>query len=198
MIIRRATAADAADLAEMMGESFMADPVSCWVFPDPDLRRKLHPDFFRVFVDLALRDGAAVTTADLAGVTLWFDEDPASADQSDPGEVGALFHELLGTEFAGRFDVLGGLMADRHPHHARHAYLAFAAVHPSRQGQGIGEALLRHHLAEVDGTGLPGYVEASSTRNARLYERVGFRHEHPTFTLPDGPTLYPMWRPAAG
>jgi hypothetical protein len=40
------------------------------------------------------------------------------------------------------------------------------------------------------------YLEASSERNARLYDRLGFRHVRTPLQLPDGPPLYPMWRDA--
>jgi GNAT superfamily N-acetyltransferase len=194
VLVRRATPADAADLAAMMSEAFMADPVATWVFPETDMRRKLHPAFFRIFLDLAIDEGVALTTDDQAGVTLWYAFDPAH-EPDDPEPFRDLFREALGPYHAGRFLVLDDLMGGNHPHDAAHDYLGFAAVDPDRQGQGIGAALISHRLAELPAD-LPAYVEASCERNARLYARHGFQHRTPTLDLPDGPSIYPMWRPA--
>ncbi|WP_199435287.1 hypothetical protein [Qaidamihabitans albus] len=43
---------------------------------------------------------------------------------------------------------------------------------------------------------LPAYLEASSPRDRRLYERVGFTDLGDPIEPPDGPRLQPMWRPA--
>lgn len=85
-----------------------------------------------------------------------------------------------------------------HPTHAGHYYLPFIAVRPDRHGTGIGTALLRDRLSILDRQRIPSYLEASSERSARLYERLGFTRLERTTDLPGGPSLYPMWRePAA-
>lgn len=63
------------------------------------------------------------------------------------------------------------------------------------QGQGVGGRLIRHRLDELGAAGTPAYLEASCARNGRLYERLGFALIAPAIGLPDGPTIYPMWRP---
>ncbi|HEX5493068.1 MAG TPA: GNAT family N-acetyltransferase [Mycobacteriales bacterium] len=81
------------------------------------------------------------------------------------------------------------------PHH----YLAFLAVRPERQGAGLGSALLRHHHARLDRTGVAAYLEASSPRSRELYLRHGYRPRGEPFTVPDGTPFWPMWRtPSAG
>lgn len=40
--------------------------------------------------------------------------------------------------------------------------------------KGLGSALMRPTLERCDREGLPAYLEASSERNAALYERLGF------------------------
>jgi len=85
-------------------------------------------------------------------------------------------------------------MQASHPHAPGHAYLPFVAVRPQRQGRGIGAALLRHRLAALDAAGTPAYLEASSVRSRRLYERIGFTRLPTRIELPDGPDMYPMWR----
>jgi hypothetical protein len=38
------------------------------------------------------------------------------------------------------------------------------------------------------------YLEASSDRSRVLYERLGFVSTGSGIALPDGPTMWPMWR----
>ena len=49
-------------------------------------------------------------------------------------------------------------------------------------------------LELLDAEETPAYLEASSERSCHLYQRLGFRRHGEPFTLPDGPTVYPMWR----
>ena len=68
-------------------------------------------------------------------------------------------------------------------------------VDPSRQGQGLGSALLKAGLQRCDEEGLPAYLESSSPKNVPLYERHGF--EVIGLIKPgDHPGLIPMYRPA--
>jgi GNAT superfamily N-acetyltransferase len=57
----------------------------------------------------------------------------------------------------------------------RHYYVRDVGVHPDMQGKGLGSALLRPTLDRCDWEGLPAHLEASSERNAALYERLGFQ-----------------------
>jgi ribosomal protein S18 acetylase RimI-like enzyme len=55
-----------------------------------------------------------------------------------------------------------------------HWYLAFAAVEPALQGQGIGNALLRLVLQQADSDGVLCYLETPFPRTQALYRRLGF------------------------
>lgn len=91
---------------------------------------------------------------------------------------------------------LGALMAQYHPEEP-HWYLSMIGVDPSRQGQGLGAALLKEGLKRCDAEGLPAYLESSSPKNVPLYERHGF--EVIGLIKPgDHPGLIPMYRPARG
>lgn len=64
---------------------------------------------------------------------------------------------------------------ERHRPRRPHWYVADVAVTASARGLGVGSALLAHRLAEVDRSGLPAYLEATTDGSRRLYERFGFR-----------------------
>jgi len=122
-------------------------------------------------------------------------------DVTEPDPDGAALHqrlvETIGTANAQRFAVLDEVFSAHHPDHESHAYLLFVGVIAGKQSQGIGSDLLAAHLAELDSAGRPAYLEASSQRNAALYRKHGFTQVNDGISLPDGPTLYPMWRDAA-
>ena len=189
--IRRAGPADAPRLTGILADGFMDDPVSGWLFPDAEDRATRHPPFFRVFVDHVLRHGAAFLTAAGEAAALWLEVDPGRPEPAIPEEP---FAAACGPHLH-RFEALGELMQANHPRHRAHAYLPFVAVVPQRRGSGIGTALLRHRIATLDAGGTPAYLEASSVRSLRLYERVGFSRLPAPIELPGGPEMYPMWRP---
>jgi GNAT superfamily N-acetyltransferase len=83
-----------------------------------------------------------------------------------------------------------------HPTGQEHLYLVFLGVLPAAQGRGLGSALLRALLARADADGLPVHLESSSPRNLPLYEQNGFHVTGGPIALPDGPSVWPMWRGA--
>jgi ribosomal protein S18 acetylase RimI-like enzyme len=75
-----------------------------------------------------------------------------------------------------------------------HFYVPYVGVAPEGQGAGLGTKLLGKTLERADAARLPTYLEATSERNAELYERLGFEHLGP-FTVLGSPPLWPMRRP---
>ncbi|MEV0720347.1 GNAT family N-acetyltransferase [Asanoa sp. NPDC050611] len=192
--VRPATADDVPALKSVIAAAFMADPIADWVFQDQARRQDEHHVFFGAFVDLALAAGRAETVDGHHGLALWLDVDVDAPEPEDDGGLGAAFESGLDPETLKRVADLDALMVAGHPHDRSHAYLPFIAVHPDHQGTGVGAALLRHRLADLDAAGRPAYLEASCLRNAGLYERLGFERMPQTIDLPGGPSLYPMWR----
>jgi GNAT superfamily N-acetyltransferase len=109
-----------------------------------------------------------------------------SADDVD----GFLEDELV------RLRVLGETMKAAHPHDP-HWYLNVISTLDGRRGQGLGRRALAPVLAACDTAGEAAYLESTNPRNMTLYRRHGFV-ERAALTLPDGPSLHPMWREPAG
>ncbi|WP_327190538.1 GNAT family N-acetyltransferase [Streptomyces xinghaiensis] len=200
--IRRAGADDRTWVASLLGEAFMEDPVSSWVFPEAEQRRALHPAFFGVFLDAALEEGSVEVTDDGSAAALWLSV-PAVAEADVPAaiaedEKAAALMRAVSDPANERTEAVGRLTARVHPRHREHRYLMLIGVDPGRQGQGIGSALLGPALRHCDSAGLPAYLEASSARSRSLYEREGFVFTGRTVDLPDGPPMWPMWREPRG
>jgi GNAT superfamily N-acetyltransferase len=56
-----------------------------------------------------------------------------------------------------------------------HWYLAFIGMEPSRQGRGLGGALLGPVLARAHHKRVPCYLETFLARNVPFYRRHGFK-----------------------
>jgi hypothetical protein len=69
-------------------------------------------------------------------------------------------------------------------------------VLPGHQGRKTGTRLLEEYHRGLDEAGIPAYLEASSTRSRRLYLRHGYQDLGDPIFMPDGPPMFPMWRPS--
>ncbi|WP_447041384.1 GNAT family N-acetyltransferase [Streptomyces sp. DSM 118878] len=77
-------------------------------------------------------------------------------------------------------------------------FLATVGVNPWAQGQGLGGAVIRPGLEAADRAGHPAFLETSTERNVRFYERLGFAVTAEV-TLPEGgPRTWCMQREPVG
>lgn len=185
--IRQAVPQDVSRLAQLLGEGFMADPVSGWIFPDEPDRRDRHARFFRPFVEVVLEYGRIDVVDDFDGAALWLDIDDKVAEPDVD-----LLRDACGPNW-NRAERLFAIFDERHPAKP-HAYLPFIVA--ARPGNGVGTALLNHAHAELDQSGRPAYLEASSPRNVKLYRRLGYEEAGEPIQPEGGPPLFPMWRPS--
>ncbi|KOV97981.1 acetyltransferase [Streptomyces sp. NRRL B-1140] len=198
--IRTADSGDRELIVRLLDEAFQDDPVSGWVFPGAEERRAKHPGLMAAFTDIVLEAGRIDVTEDGSACALWLsmpaDEDhdePAGRDGAAEDEGPALVREAVDPDNE-RIEMIGRLTAAIHPAGRAHEYLWMIGVAPGRQGEGLGTALIESVLDRCDREALPAYLEASSARSRKLYERLGFELVGPVLDLPDGPAMWPMWR----
>jgi ribosomal protein S18 acetylase RimI-like enzyme len=164
-----ATTVDQNRAIDTITAAFISDPVSRWAFRDAHQYLTYFPRLVRAFAGGAFDSGTAHSVEAFSGVALWL---PPGV-HSDEGAMGALMEEgIPASEQEEMFGFLGQ-MGEYHPTD-QHWYLPMLGVDPARQGRGYGSALLRHGLETCDTQGIPAYLEATSERNKRLYERHGF------------------------
>lgn len=176
-----------------MARAFRDDPFVSYLVPDHERRVRKLPDMFALLFALGRPFGGVDVTERVEAAAIW----------RPPNTWHIPFHQYLtnGPKLLGIFGpyTFRALQAmdrleKRHPR-APHWYLQAIGTDPPHQGKGFGGILLRHRLSVVDAAGLPAYLEASRESNVPLYENFGFAVTG-EIRMPDGPTLYPMWRPA--
>lgn len=168
--------------------AFATDPVARWTYPDPDQYLEYFPRFIKAFAGRSFEKGTAYLAPDFAGAALWLK--PGVSPNED--ELLGLVWESTSSEVQKDLFPMFEQMAAFHPKYP-HWYLPMIGVEPSRQGSGVGSALLQHSLANCDADGLPAYLESSNPKNIPLYERFGFEVIG-TIRAGDAPPMFPMLR----
>lgn len=190
MVVREASTDDLDLVVEVCAAGFATDPLMLWVFQDPSTRAEGLRLAFRGLASSYFAPNSVVHIVEDACVTMWRGPEFGAAAADNSGGSSPFSPEVQE-----RFRILSELMGMAHPHDRAHWYLNVIATLPDRHGQGLGTEALRPVLARCDADRIPAYLESSNARNLTLYRRNGFDDEgRPTIELPDGPSLYPMWR----
>jgi GNAT superfamily N-acetyltransferase len=188
--VRIATQADREAVLDTFVLSFGADPCTRYIWPKPQDYMAGWRGFAMGLGGRALDHGAAFVTADGAAAAFWL---PPGVE-SDGDALGGLIARSVADDKQAVLGQVVEQMAQYHPHKP-HWYLALVGADPSRQGHGLGSALIKEGLRKCDEQGLPAYLESSNPRNIPLYEWHGF--EVVGVIQPDDfPGLHPMLRPA--
>lgn len=186
--IRTAGAADVEPCLDALTLAFESDPPCRWIWPDRQQYLAAFPRFAQAFGGGAFRLGAAHYYEDFAGTALWL---PPGAAPDENAVIQAI-GETVADE---RLDTVFSIFEQMDAYHPLepHWHLPLIGVSPAVQGQGIGSALLRYALETCDREQAPAYLEATSRRNAALYERHGFEVLG-CIEVEDCPPITPMLR----
>lgn len=186
--ITTAAAHDEATAVAVVTLGFSTDPIARWSWPDPAVYLEAFPHFVRAFAGKASAHGTAYYAEGYAGAALWL-----PPDVHPDGEAPGALMESTAAEAIRKdlFEVVAQMETYR-PHEP-HWFLPLIGVDPGRQGQGHGDALMRHALERCDREGRLAYLDATSPRNRALYERHGFERLA-TVQVGSSPPITPMLR----
>lgn len=191
--VRPADGDDVSAVAAMLARAFDDDPVANYLMPSARRRPPGLRAFFgtQMAKDL-LPHGGVYTTDDRSGAALWAPPDKPALPLSR-----ALLNALptlpyvAGRNFLRSVRFLAHIEAI-HPKEP-HWYLATLGTEPSRQGHGIGSAVLAPVLRRCDLDGVRAYLKSSKERNIPFYRRHGFEVTGEV-NLAGGPQVWTMWR----
>ncbi len=192
--VRPATRGDVDRLSQTMAAAFAEDPLFCHLLPpgvrarDERLRRVFAVDGAR-----SLAYGGLWTTVDADAAAVWFPPGHwRGTSREDLRELPAWLR--IGGRRMQYFQQVRSALYAHHRELPPHWYLLYIGTRPQRQGQGLGDVLLRAVADRCDADRQPAYLEATCERSTALYRRHGFA-ERGTLDMPPGcPPMIPMWR----
>ena len=176
--------------------AFWPDPLFGFFARDPGQEHRVLPIFLGALLRDAMRHGqvwGALDDARVVGSASWLP--PGATPRSRRREVG-IYAACARALLTGRNRRTGIALLDaverRHPSEP-HWYLALLGVDPTRQGTGLGRALLTPVLEHCDRELEPAYLETQKPENLPFYDRFGFRVIDEV-TVPGSPPVWLMWR----
>src|SRR5665647_503205 len=156
--IREASAQDHSALTLALADAFFDDPITVWICPNEKIRPLMLRRFFGGYLMIKQRQAGVWTDAELSGAALWAPPGHWQITiRQIPMVAPALFHYRL----LPRAPLVGrGLhgIEQVHPRDRGHFYLAVLGVEPSRQGSGLGSALIAPVLEICDRDGVGAYL----------------------------------------
>ncbi|GGJ75399.1 N-acetyltransferase [Pilimelia anulata] len=177
-----------ATVVDVITDAFLTLDVAAWLVPDPAQRRAAMRGHLCLITEQAFAHGTVYLADRGAGAAVWCDR---TTDAPEVGDYDSRLAALCG-EHVDRFRTFDALLASHTPPEPHH-HLALLGVTPTRQGTGVGTALLRAHHQRLP-AGVPAYLEASSMRARDLYARHGYQTQPPFHVADHCPPLWPMWR----
>lgn len=184
------------ELGDVLSKAFYTEPNIVYMVPDEQLRQTVLPWFFRFVARLGLQCGVVYTTPATEGGAIWLRPQHAVTFR-DTVRAGGItmpfrfgwsdFRRSLQTD-----TMLAHLRQQVAP--SRHWYLMALGVAPSRQGHGLGTALLHPILSRADTENLPCYLETFTERLVQFYAKQGFVVVAKGWLPNGGPPLWAMVR----
>ncbi len=189
--VRRANAADVGVLATTLAHAFDDDPLTRWLFPHEEVRRRKLPRFFRALLHASLPFGEVYTADDEQCAAIWNPPGTFPLGWVTDARLGLITTRLVGLRI---LTCAHGLLyfAKHHPKEP-HWYLQMLGTEPNWQGHGAGSAIMAPVLDLCDRKGDRVYLESSKKRNLPFYERHGFIVTE-EIQVPRGPVVWAMWR----
>ena len=168
--------------------AFATDPLSRWIYSDPQQYVRYFPGVIRIFGANAFEHDTCYYADAFAGVALWLPPDVHASDD----EMGKLLHQTVPKENQEHVFAVLEQMGSYHPIEP-HWYLPMIGVDPNQQGKSYGSALMKHALVRCDREKKLAYLETANQRNVPLYERLGFEVVA-TIQIGSSPLVFPMVR----
>ena len=179
-------------LATTLARAFDDDPVTLWLLPRSQRRRRMVA-LFNLLLRSQIGVGETYSTADGVGAAVWAPPGRWQFDMNLLVDSIDEFKSIVGTQLERAIEVYAALER-AHPSDRPHWYLATLGTHPDWQGAGIGAALMERVLSRADAESLPAYLESSKESNIAYYRRHGFEVTGQLPLPSGGPTVWPMWR----
>jgi ribosomal protein S18 acetylase RimI-like enzyme len=211
MEIRRMQENDFDEVVAVLMAAFMDTLFYRYIVPDETERRAFHLASFREriahglevnHIDVAMKSTSTSKSGEnkITGVAMWAPPEASfpSAENAPPAFTADLLAaKKISPGVAERFLAFLHLMHDANKRLFTPPFwsLAPVAVLPEEQGKGIGSALMRKKLAEIDASHLPCILATQDRINLPIYEHYGFHTVYEESIVSPDIVHYTMYRP---
>jgi ribosomal protein S18 acetylase RimI-like enzyme len=191
--VRAATVDDLPAVGRSLAAAFESDPIWRWLTPPQAHRQERSAGFYAGEAAMQLRGhGEVLVDNDLRGAALWATPGHWKTTFTQTARLAPISVRLFRGRTVRALKLLSQVEA-RHPSDVPHWYLAYLGTDPAHQGHGIGSSLIASVTERCDEQGLGAYLESSKEENISFYGRHGFEVRE-RFDVPDGPSMWLMWR----
>jgi len=193
--IRPIVAHEVPHVAQLLAEAYYHDVFFKWCVDSDADRLAIVAAYYTIYIQSrgAVVHVATDTSEQIVGATVWLPHD-APADMYDE------IVEAVGPTNAPMFNEVAERSHANEPTGTPFYQLVGFGVVAQAQGQGVGQALLKHNLDRWDAEGIPTYLEASTpyVEGRGVYGGFGYVYHSPVMVFTDTAILYPLYRAAGG
>ncbi|MBV6622867.1 MAG: GNAT family N-acetyltransferase [Rivularia sp. (in: Bacteria)] len=164
---------------ETLVNAFSKDPIIEYILPEADNRKdKVSHNLWEATLRYAQPFNHIYTTPEIKGIAAWIPPGKYPLNLLQILQAG--FYKtpfLLGLKALKKFLPIFTLFDKYHEQdmHQPHWYLFALGVSSACQSQGIGKSLIQPILERADEQNLPCYLETSTEKAVRFYQKNGFK-----------------------
>lgn len=196
MEMRRATGADLEAVVSTLVASHLDYVWEVWAIAEPGRREKLTALVHAHVELIALPQRDIWMSDDGAAVAIWRSEPEEPVDTYAKTRLAEVGRSVFGSRLT-QIEAVDVQVLVHRPTEP-HRFLGTMGVLPHRQREGLGTAVLRPVLDELDRIGTPACLETSALGNLTFYGHLGFEVIAHLDDLPAGaPETWVLWRPPA-
>lgn len=196
--IRRADAADADAVLDVLEQSLRKDPFVEWLARPGAGHARARRAYLRLMLCRIALPRGLVQLAEVGGApvgaALWAPPHSFELSPADTLRVLPLMVEVVGLARLPRVTRVLDRIDEARPPEPRWL-LTLVGTLPSHRRRGIGAALLAPVLARCDAEGLPAVLETANPDNLGFYRGLGFGETGARRLGEDGPTSWTLVRP---
>jgi ribosomal protein S18 acetylase RimI-like enzyme len=189
------------EASQVLARAFFDDPMTMYVVPDDEKRRRSLPWFFRLAARYGNNWGEAFTTpGKVDAAAIWLPPGGNIASTTRMIRLGLLAAPFkFGLPAFMRFTKALNHLEHLHKRDVppEHWYLFVLGVDPERQGKGVGGTIIQPIMERADKDQLPCYLETMKDRNVTFYKKHGFEVVVDD-VFPNGPRYWTMKRDPIG